>query len=79
MESHASFPLAADPAEVRDFAEPVLLVCALNVALECVCTAEDGRGGAHWRINSVVDSTLPAKMGILREQRNIRLSGTNDD
>ena len=40
-------------------------------------TAEDGRGGAHWRINSVVDGTFPAKMGILREQRNIRSSGTN--
>ena len=24
--------------EVREFAEPVLLVCALNVAFECVCT-----------------------------------------
>ena len=41
--------------------------------------AEDRRGVAHWRINSVVDSTLPAKIGILREQRNIRFSGTNDD
>jgi len=49
MESHASFPLAADPAEVRDFAEPVLLVCALNVALECVCTAPRRKteGGVH--------------------------------
>lgn len=34
--------LITSDAEVRDLAEPVLLVCALNVALDCVCTVSSG-------------------------------------
>eukprot|EP00434_Breviolum_minutum_P008263 symbB.v1.2.007292.t1/scaffold443.1/size206750/5 len=39
---HWWIQLITSDAEVQRYAEPVLLVCALNVAFECVCTVSSG-------------------------------------
>eukprot|EP00438_Fugacium_kawagutii_P021851 Skav233020 [mRNA] locus=scaffold909:361565:368677:+ [translate_table: standard] len=57
--------ITSDP-EVQRYAEPVLLVCALNVAFECVCTVSSGSlkgcgrapaDASRWLVESTEEST----------------------